>query len=414
MGFAFGQTTKPEQATDKQTQEGDKQPKPGQGKPDSSMGVGQAQGSASSLTRSGISAGRIEIRDEATQQEKTGQGSAEALAALNTAITSEADASQRLAPIFDKDKVAKDIGAQVHIGKEFGKVAPKAIADYAEGQLAKAALLEKQAQNESDPAKQNELRQQAQSLKNTWGEGKPGRLAAHAFAAGLSGGLPAAVGALSSQTLIPHLDEALQGQDVPQDLRNTLLSAAGLGIGAATGGAAGAAAGLNITDNNYLKHHEYEAMLKELGQCQGKAACDAVFSKYKQISDKNNAGLLETVAKGDIQANREVTRDINQVFDSGIVDKGYQQLLNMSGKRDLAEQFAQFADKSWQMDANGTLGFGQTSADELARHANKELLIKQYREGKIDGTQFAGGLTGWHWMKTVRICPLACPRESMY
>ena len=62
-------------------------------------------------------------------------------------------------------------------------------------------------------------------------------------------------------------------------------------MGAVTGGAAGAAAGLNITANNYLKHHEYEAMLKELGKCPDEAACDAVFSKYKQISDKRKAEL---------------------------------------------------------------------------------------------------------------------------
>lgn len=46
------------------------------------------------------------------------------------------------------------------------------------------------------------------------------------------------------------------------------------------------------------------------------------------------------------------------------------------------------------MNVNGTIEFDQISADELTRHANKELLVKQYRAGKIDGAQLASGLRG--------------------
>ncbi|VFR81490.1 Putative large exoprotein involved in heme utilization or adhesion of ShlA/HecA/FhaA family [plant metagenome] len=61
-----------------------------------------ASGSASSTTRSGISEGVIETRDEAGQQALTGKSAAETIASLNRDTT---DTLGALKPIFDKEKI---------------------------------------------------------------------------------------------------------------------------------------------------------------------------------------------------------------------------------------------------------------------------------------------------------------------
>ena len=71
-----------------------------------------ASGSASSTTRSGISEGVIEIRDEAGQQALTGKSAAETIASLNRDTT---DTLGALKPIFDKEKIE----AEFEIGTAF-------------------------------------------------------------------------------------------------------------------------------------------------------------------------------------------------------------------------------------------------------------------------------------------------------
>jgi filamentous hemagglutinin len=82
---------------------------PGSGVPSDKSGLAMglpvalsASGNASSTTRSGISEGVIEIRDEAAQQALTGKSAAEMIASLNRDTT---DTLGALTPIFDKEKI---------------------------------------------------------------------------------------------------------------------------------------------------------------------------------------------------------------------------------------------------------------------------------------------------------------------
>ena len=89
-------------------------------------GIGEDSGSAASVTRSGISgiAGNTDVRAN--------------------------DAETGIKPIFDAEKVQKEIDAQVAITQKFNEIAPKAAADYTKS---KVADLKRQAELETEPDK---------------------------------------------------------------------------------------------------------------------------------------------------------------------------------------------------------------------------------------------------------------------
>jgi len=64
-----------------------------------------ASGDSSSTTKSGISGARIDITDEAGQQERTGKTAEETLASLNRDVTTDKDSSASLKPIFDEKEI---------------------------------------------------------------------------------------------------------------------------------------------------------------------------------------------------------------------------------------------------------------------------------------------------------------------
>ncbi len=90
----------------------------------SGVGLGKASGSASSVTTAGISGG------------------------VGNANARTGDSSNSLKPIFDADKVKKEIEAQVTITQEFNKQAGKAITDYTSNQR---KVLQEQVKNASTP-----------------------------------------------------------------------------------------------------------------------------------------------------------------------------------------------------------------------------------------------------------------------
>ncbi|THF66565.1 filamentous hemagglutinin N-terminal domain-containing protein [Pseudothauera nasutitermitis] len=199
-----------------------------------SAGYGEDSGEAESVTTAGISgiAGDTSVR--------TG------------------DAPTGIAPIFDADKVQKEIDAQVQITQRFGQLAPKAVGTYAanrENELRQQA-------NQAEGAEKERLLKEADS----WAEGGTARVALHALVGGLSGGMDGAVGAGSSAALTPVLAEHIIELDVPFELKMLLIQGMGTAIGGVTGGAEGAAAGLNETANNYVN------MLQRAGQLASQAA----------------------------------------------------------------------------------------------------------------------------------------------
>ncbi|WP_332750465.1 hemagglutinin repeat-containing protein, partial [Hydrogenophaga sp.] len=109
------------------------------------VGVGSDSGNASSTTTAGISsiAGDVAMRST--------------------------DAETGIARIFEKERVQKEIDAQVKITEMFGREASKAIGDHAAVQMKQAGNLRAQASAETDPDKRAQLNAQADQLEAAWG-----------------------------------------------------------------------------------------------------------------------------------------------------------------------------------------------------------------------------------------------------
>ncbi|ETF04614.1 hypothetical protein W822_00035 [Advenella kashmirensis W13003] len=220
-------------------------------------GIGNKSGSASSVSRAGISgiAGHTDVR--------------------------AGDKQTGLQKIFDAEEVQKEIAAQVAITKEFGMRASKLIGDYADSRLMEAAALQRQALNTTDAVQRDRLLAQAASINETWGEGGAGRIIAHTVVGGLTGNVAGAAGAAVSQLSAPAIDKALRRTDIPKGLRDALVGLGSNIAGAAAGGAtghggavAGVATAHNATLNNYLKHDEVKRFANQLRECHGNQACE--------------------------------------------------------------------------------------------------------------------------------------------
>ncbi len=218
-----------------------------------SAGFGKDSGQASSVTQSAISG-----------------------MAGNTAART-GDAETGIKPIFDADRVQKEINAQTQITQLFGQQASKAIGDYAEQQKKQAQALRAQAEQERDPQRAAQLKAQAQQLDRQWGDNGTLRLAAHTVVGALTGGAGGAAGAAAGTLTAPAVAKALQEAQVDPTLAQALTALASTAVGTAVGGSAGGVAALNEVANNYLSHAENEARLKAARECKGgnQKACEA-------------------------------------------------------------------------------------------------------------------------------------------
>ena len=195
------------------------------------------------------------------------------------------DAPSGIAPIFDAGTVRQEINAQVAITQEFGKQASKVVGDYAQAQL-------EQAIKEGD----------VQGIAN-WREGGVKRIAMHAAVGALGGGAAGAIGAVTSQTVVPWVGERLTELDLldlpdglKQMLTQTLTQLVGITAGTLSGGIQGGVAGHNATGNNYLQHAEAErlALLRRqqlLGQCDSVCSQDIV--AISALGKARDAALAE-------------------------------------------------------------------------------------------------------------------------
>ncbi|MBK0414508.1 hemagglutinin repeat-containing protein [Chromobacterium haemolyticum] len=209
----------------------------------SGIGFGNDSGSADSETRSGISG-----------------------VAGNTAART-GDAQTGLKPIFDADKVQKEVDAQAQITQAFGQQASKTIGDYA-GKQAKS--LKAHAALETDDSKRQALLDEAAR----WDEGGAYRIAMHTAMGGLLGGVGGAAGAGATAASAPGLDklqasvtENLRAAGLPgsaaQVAGSLISSGTAAGIGGVLGGTAGAAAGFDVDANNRQLHlNERKAIQK--------------------------------------------------------------------------------------------------------------------------------------------------------
>ncbi|MBE7939122.1 hemagglutinin repeat-containing protein [Ramlibacter aquaticus] len=213
----------------------------------SSAGIGHASGQASSVTLAAITgiAGNKSARS--------------------------GDAETGIKPIFDPSTVRRDVEAQANITAAFGQQAAKAIGDYAQAKLNDAAAAEAagrmyrlragqalaQGRTQEAAALQAQadtLQQQAQDLRDAWGDTGSVRIALHGIAGALTAGAAGAAGAATSTVLAPQVAELADQAGLPKELKQALVQGASALAGAGLAGAGGAAAAVNEADNNYLYH----------------------------------------------------------------------------------------------------------------------------------------------------------------
>lgn len=133
------------------------------GKPTlSGAGVGKDSGDASSTTVSAISGGEVTIKDNTAQQTTTGKDTTTTLVLLNrdvhvddkgNAVDSQGNSTAaKITPIFDAEKVAKEIQAQVQITQAFSQQSYQAVSTYVQerrqnlqNQLKQATTVEEKA-----------------------------------------------------------------------------------------------------------------------------------------------------------------------------------------------------------------------------------------------------------------------------
>lgn len=249
-----------------------------------SAGYGEDSGSAGSVTTSGISgiAGNDAIR--------TG------------------DAETGITPIFDKEKVQRELDAQIKITAEFGKLASKKIGDYAGG---KASELRQQASIEPDFEKRKTILEDA----DRWEEGGSYRVLLHTMIGGLTGGSSGAAGAAASSLSAAAINELVS--NLPPALRQAAGAAIAAGLGAAAGSSSGTAIALNVDFNNRQLHPDERKLARNLAaKSNGKYTVEQIENALRTAG---NTEIGESIIGGMIvnPSDRDAIYDGNAVWQLG-------------------------------------------------------------------------------------------------
>jgi filamentous hemagglutinin len=240
------------------------------GKPGGMAGIGSESGNASSTSQAGISgiAGNTQAR--------TG------------------DAQTGIKPIFDKDKTKQEVQDQAVVMATLSSEGARTIGTYASNQQNAAKDKAGQAAQSADGTFEGKTQEQWQQEAQDWSEGGVKRVAAHAALGALTGGVGGAAGAAASQVAVPVLGDILKNTDLPEPVKQSLIAAAGIGVGALAGGAQGAAAGGNSTVNNYLSSNDIRSKNQKIADCraQGDGACEVrVLKEYDDKNAKNSGAI---------------------------------------------------------------------------------------------------------------------------
>ncbi|WP_175538106.1 hemagglutinin repeat-containing protein [Pseudomonas sp. OV546] len=174
--------------------------------------------SSSSKTLSGISGAAVTVTDSAKQQALTGQTAEQAVAAINTNVSSDRDGSNKLKPIFD----AKEIQVGFEITGKF----VQNVAAYLETRAREADTLRSEAEKEyaksRDPEvdpnvqavhrqKYLDLNKQANAVAADWGAGGTYRQIATALVAGASGNVTGGGAQFAQNMVVNYVQQ--QGSD---------------------------------------------------------------------------------------------------------------------------------------------------------------------------------------------------------
>ena len=249
--------------------------KVGAGLTGTSVGVGSASGNDSSTTRSGISNGVITLTDGAAQQARTGKDTDTTIASLNRNVVSGQDSTigTPFKKTWNGQQLLQDVTAQTQITAAFGQAAAKTIGDVAEKKMIEALA-----------------KGDTEALKN-WSEGGSYRVALHAAAGALAGGVQGAAGAAASAKALPTLGDLIDGIDAPQAVKQALAQVGAAILGGAVGGTAGLASAVNVEANNRQLHPSETKWIMD---------------NAKQFAREQGIGESEAVRRLAQQAFREV------------------------------------------------------------------------------------------------------------
>ncbi|SEN62644.1 hemagglutinin repeat-containing protein [Pseudomonas sp. NFACC39-1] len=173
-----------------------------------------AGGSSSSKTYSGISGAAVTITDTVKQQELTGQTAEQAVAAINTDVSSDRDGSNKLKPIFD----AQEIGVDFEIVGKF----VQNVSQYIESRAREIDQKKDQATKEKAAADNEKLpiaeriahhenylllNQQIKEIGDNWGAGGIYRQVATALVAGISGNVAGSSAQFAQNMVVNYVQQ---------------------------------------------------------------------------------------------------------------------------------------------------------------------------------------------------------------
>ncbi len=172
----------------------------------SALGMGNASGSDSSTTRSGISQADIKITDDAAQQAKTGKTAEQTIASINADVSSERDTSGKIAKTWNGQELQADVEAQAEITRAFGQQVAQLAGAYAESK-------EKELRQAASNAAQNGDQTQALLLgaeADQWKDGGENKQALKTITTLVIGGLGGqSAGQLLANASAPYLADAI-------------------------------------------------------------------------------------------------------------------------------------------------------------------------------------------------------------
>ncbi|MCL1624411.1 hypothetical protein M2R47_09245, partial [Moraxella sp. Tifton1] len=160
--------------------------------------------------------------------------------------------NQIIANDFDKEQALKELNAQTVITTEFGREAPKVVADFSKDQIKRIA---------SDP---NLTPEEKTTEQQKWAEGGIYRVALHT-AMGLlaTGTIEGAASAGTTAYTIPKIDEYLTNQGFDETTRQTTLLALSATLGVSIGDStASTVNNVGQVQWNYLSHRENANLAK--------------------------------------------------------------------------------------------------------------------------------------------------------
>lgn len=227
-----------------------------------SVNVGTGFSAAGALTPAGTGVGFGNDSGQAASTTKSGISGVAGDKALRTG-----DQETGIAPIFDADRVQKEVSAQTQITQTFSTLAPRAVASYADGQI---KAINEQLQQEGDAARRTELLAE----KQRWGDGGAYRVMLHTAAGALGGKVAGAAGAAAAATIAPALNdwqatmataltEAGMNPALAQGVAGQVAGLAAAGLGAAAGGPAGAGTAWAVDANNRQLHPDETQWIRQ-------------------------------------------------------------------------------------------------------------------------------------------------------